>query len=99
MATNETDSAVPVSASEFRAHLFEHLGAAAAGRIVRVHYKGTQYQLVALKPAGKLDRFYTSGPAEPVIAAGDKSFSDDPKLKSEREKKWIAKWDRRLKHK
>jgi len=99
MAKSEADSAELVPASEFRAHLFAHLGAAAAGHIVRIHYKGAQYQLAAVKPEGKLERFYTSGPPEPVIDPADELFSDDPALKEEREKKWIEKWNRRLKRK
>lgn len=96
MAKNEIDS---VSASDFRSHLFEHLGAAANGHVVRIHYKGNEYQLAAVKPEGKLERFYTSGSPEPVIVPGDELFSDDPSLKEQREKEWVAKWNRRLKRK
>ena len=96
MARKKAD---PISASEFRAHLFTHLGTAANGRPVRIEYKGNQYQLVAVKPEGKLERFYASGPPEPVIDFNDERFSDDFSLKKDREEQWIAKWDRRLKDK
>ncbi len=89
-----------VSASAFRAHLFRHLGTAAAGHPVRIQYKGAEYQLSALNPQGKLDKFYSSGEPEPVIDdPSDEWFSDDPSLKRDREREWVAKWDRRRKSK
>jgi hypothetical protein len=99
VAKKKTISIGSVSASQFRAHLFTHFATAAGGHPVRIEYKGSQYQLVAVKPEGKLERFYASGPPESVIDSGDEWFSDDPSLKREREKEWIAKWNRRLKRK
>jgi len=86
-----------VSASDFRSHLFEHLGSAAAGHPVSIRYKGREYQITALHTRTKLERFYSSGKPEPVIGDGDDtSFSDDVELKQERERDWVSKWNRRL---
>ncbi|MBV9500791.1 MAG: hypothetical protein JO138_15575 [Acidobacteriaceae bacterium] len=99
MAKRKPTSVGSVSASEFRAHLFTHLGTAAKGHPVQIEYKGSHYQLVAVKPEGKFEKFFASGPPEPVIHPSDEWFSDDPSLKRQREEEWIAKWDKRLNRK
>lgn len=85
-----------VSATRFRAHLFDYLKQARAGREITVQHKDSSFRIVPVLQPSKLERLDALPHLDAINGTWEEFVEASEQLSGDLKKTWRKKWDRRL---